>query len=349
MYSIILAGGGGTRLWPLSSPECPKPFVPLINGKSLLEKTYDRLLKFTPPDRIIISVTQELCPLVQKFLPQLSVHQIIIEPTSRNTAPCIALAAWKLAHQDPEAALGFFPADHLFEDEDYFSSVAQAAFKTVIQEDKILVLGIQPHEPSNTYGHLVPQKNAVKTIDTFEVLTGDSFIEKPPLEKSAQLIQKERALFNGGMYFGKASVFMQAYQKYAPDIARNISKCLESEAACQKYYALCDQISIDYAITEKVDSYLIIPTHLDRIDIGNFISLKDIWKKQFKGNFTQGEVYPIESSENIVYAKSKPIVLLGMQETLVVDTDEVLYICPKDKALDVQIARDIYLKKKEQL
>jgi len=343
MKAVILAGGGGTRLWPLSTPEKPKQFQKLVSDKTLLEETIDRL-DFLDPADIYLAINKKHHDLVKNLAPSIPEKNIIIEPALRDTASCIGFAAAIIEKRHPGEVMAVIYADHLIQNKEEFQKNLKIAEKVAQEDDSLNILEVIADEPNTNYGY-VKLGAKVKTLDQTEVYELDSFKEKPDLETAKKFLESGEYLWNTGIYIWKAKTLLQHYKKLAPETYEKLAKMQEAydtedqEKTIQELYPTLEKISIDFAIMEKVDpkEVRIIKADLGWSDIGTW---EAIWKELTKSkdeNTQRGDVQLIGTSGSLVYSDSgKKIAVVGLENVIVVDTKEGLLICKKDESKRVK-------------
>ncbi len=335
-YIAILAGGLGTRFWPKSRSANPKQFLDILGtGKSLLQNTYDRYNKFISNENIFVITTIEYEEQVKTHLPQLPVENILCEPSRKNTAPCVALIAAKLYKKDKNATFMVAPSDHLVSDEESFKNVALNALVFASNNNAFVTLGIKPTYPNTGYGYI--QYNIHNTVEQniFEVKT---FTEKPDLELAKTFVRSGEFVWNAGIFAWKAENILSAFEKYQPEmyelfIAENdaYNTPLEKKAI-QNIYPLCTNISIDYAIMEHAKNVFVIPCSVGWSDLGTWKSAYENMEKDYLENAVKGSnVIVFDSTKNMIdVPENKMVVLQGLDDYIIVDTNDVLIICQKE-------------------
>lgn len=340
-YVAIMAGGIGSRFWPISRKGLPKQFLDILNmGRTLIQNTYDRFATFIPAENIFVVTAIEYKELVQQQLPQLAPENILCEPSRKNTAPCIAYISYKLKQLNPDANLICAPADHLVQDTASFSKICQSALDFTSNIKALVTLGIQPHSPNTGYGYIQYEPMPVSN-NVFKVKT---FTEKPNLELAQTFLASGDFLWNSGIFAWEVTNIVAAFEKFLPEIhevfdaeKENLIGPSEQEAI-NRIYPQCVNISIDYGIMEKADNVYVIPASFGWSDLGTWASAYDTIEKDYFGNAVGGDnVFVVDAVNNMVHAsKEKLIVLQGIENLIVVDTDDVLLICKKENEQDIK-------------
>lgn len=341
-YVAIMAGGVGSRFWPVSRAVLPKQFLDILNtGKSLLQATFDRFAAFVPTENIFVVTTREYADLVEEHLPALNPANILSEPSRKNTAPCIAYISFKLAARNPQASFIVAPADHLVLDPLAFQEVCARALHFVQDNPCLLTLGIQPTYPNTGYGYIQYNHEALVAEGIYKVKT---FTEKPNLELAKTFLASGDFLWNSGIFIWKVHDILHAFEKYMPelfevfDAEKHTMDTFEEEAAIQSIYPQCSNISIDYGVMEKADNVKIMPASFGWSDLGTWNAAYDNMEKDYLGNAVRGDnVMVIDATRNMVYAGHDKLVMLqGMDDFIVVDTKDVLLICRKEKEQEIK-------------
>ncbi len=340
-YVAIMAGGIGSRFWPVSRKGRPKQFLDILNtGQSLLQSTYNRFAEFIPAENIFVVTSAEYETLVQDQLVALPAQNILCEPSRKNTAPCIAYISYRLLQQNPEANLICAPADHLILDGAAFEKVCKKALDFTENIKALVTLGIEPHTPNTGYGYIQFEPMQVSS-DVYKVKT---FTEKPNLELAKTFVASGEFLWNAGIFAWKVKNIVTAFEKLLPEMhevfdaeKENFGTEHEKEAI-EKIYPLCVNISIDYGIMEKAENVYVIPASFGWSDLGTWASAYDTLEKDYFGNAVGGDnVFVVDAVNNMVHAdKDKLVVLQGIENLIVVDTEDVLLICKKENEQDIK-------------
>ena len=330
LYCLIMAGGVGSRFWPLSTEENPKQFLDFLGtGQSLLQMTFARFLNTIPKENIFILTNEAYRSKVIHQL-QVDESQVICEPQRKNTAPCIAFATAKILNKDVNATLVVTPADHLITNEQQFNADLGVAISTAIEEDKLITFGIKPHRPDTGYGY-IEFNVANKAHQVQQVL---QFREKPDINKAEEFLNAGNFYWNSGMFIWRGSVLKKSFEKHCPELFglffANVSvyNTLDEQAFCESSFKECPSISIDYAIMEKEKNVAVILSKFGWSDLGTWGSIQDIREKDSNGNTqNHNDIHFFESKNCFVYSKeNKTILVDGLQNFIVVDTAEKLMI-----------------------
>jgi mannose-1-phosphate guanylyltransferase len=340
-YVAIMAGGIGSRFWPMSRTSFPKQFLDVLNtGKTLIQWTYDRYTKFIPEENIFIVTSEEYVDIVKKQLPNLPVENILAEPSKKNTAPCIAYISFKLAQIDPEACFIVAPSDHLILEQENFEKISLQALDFVSNIKALATLGIKPTHPNTGYGYI--------QYEGLEVAQGiykvKTFTEKPDLEIAESFLASGDFLWNAGIFAWKVSTILTAFEKNQPEMYELFDQekqhfnTPEEAKAIQKIYPQCTNISIDIAIMEKADNVFVIPSSFGWSDLGTWNSAYDNIEKDYFGNAVASDnVIVIDATKCMINApKDKLVVVQGLDDFIIVDTKDVLLICSKEKEQSIK-------------
>lgn len=336
-----MAGGIGSRFWPVSTAEYPKQFHDMLgSGDTLIQKTFNRLHKFIPKENILVLTNESYNDLVLEQLPMLTQDQVVLEPAMRNTAPCILYAALKIKKENPNAVMIVAPSDHWIEDEDAFEDNVKQCFTKCESEDVLCTLGIKPTFPNTGFGYIEYNKNA-----DLEIKKVNQFREKPDYNTAKEFISQGNFLWNAGIFMWSVKTIVDAFKTFQPKQYELFNSGMDDyntpreKDFIAKNYALAENISIDYAILEHSKSIFVLPATFDWNDLGTWGSLYDKLDKNKAENAVVGaKLLDRNSNGNIVRtAKDKVVVLDSLDNYIVVDKEDVLLICPKDKEQDIKI------------
>lgn len=332
-YCVIMSGGVGSRFWPYSRKNLPKQFLDFFGtGRSLLQQTFDRFNKLIPAENILIVTNELYANLVQQQLPQLHPQQILLEPSRRNTAPCIAWASYHIRALNPNANIVVAPSDHLILKEDEFLGAVEKGLEFVAKADKLLTLGIKPNRPETGYGYI--QIAEKESENLYKVKT---FTEKPELELAKLFVASGEFYWNSGLFMWNVNNIIKAIEEYLPDVVMNLKSDVygtsEEMAFINEHFPACTNVSIDFGVMEKAENVYVLLGDFGWSDLGTWGSLYDLSKKDEDGNVTlkcHTQLY--DSQDNIIVLPSgKLAVVAGMKGYLIAESDNVLLICPKDE------------------
>ena len=340
-YVAIMAGGIGSRFWPISRANYPKQFLDILNtGRTLIQATYDRFAKFIPPENIYIVTLAQYKEIIEEQLPGISSDNILYEPSRKNTAPCVAYISYKLLELNEAANLICAPADHIVLDGAGFEKACLDALKFTAHIKALLSIGIKPTHPNTGYGYIQHDQHAVGE-NIYKVKT---FTEKPDLQLAKTFMASGDFLWNAGVFIWQVKNIIRAIEIHLPEIHEafeneksNFNTVNEKEAI-ERVYPQCVNISIDYGVMEKADNGYVIPASFGWSDLGTWTSVYDNTEKDYLGNAVVGNnVVVIDATNNIVHADNKKLVLLqGLDDFVIADTKDVLLICKKDKEQEIK-------------
>ena len=334
-YCVIMCGGVGSRFWPYSRADRPKQFIDFFGtGRSLLQMSYDRILPIVPKENVIIVTNERYAPLVAEQLPEIDPSNILLEPARRNTAPCIAWAAYHIAARDPEASMIVTPSDHLITRENVFEQCVETGFDFIEQHDALLTFGIKPVRPETGYGYIQIGDPVTETISKVK-----TFTEKPNLELAKVFLESGEFFWNSGIFLWTAKSIIKAIHDYVPDLAAAFDAgkadfgTATETAFIDQNFASCPAISIDFAVMEKADNVYVQKVSFGWNDLGTWSALYDNSPKNQAANVTQTcKVLAYESTGNIFAVKDdKLVVVQGLENYIIADSGDVLLICPKSE------------------
>lgn len=347
-YAIIMAGGIGSRFWPISRTSHPKQFIDILGtGKTLIQHTYDRFLKICPQENIYIVTNEIYSGLVKEQLPGIGDQQILTEPVMRNTAPCVAYGCFKIESLNPNAAIVVAPSDHLILDEAAFIATIEKSLITAIDNDCLITLGIKPSRPDTGYGYIQYTDTAINS-DFHKVKT---FTEKPSLEIAKTFIQSGDFLWNAGIFVWSAKAIVSAYSNYLPDMndvfteARPVYNTSEEKSYIHAAYQQCTNISIDYGIMEKAPNVYVLPSEFGWSDLGTWASIYQLAEKDYAGNamIPADKVIMYDSSNCMVNVpEDKLVIIKGLHDFIIVESNNTLMISPRSEEQGVkQVVADV--------
>jgi mannose-1-phosphate guanylyltransferase len=335
-YVAIMAGGIGSRFWPMSRLDFPKQFLDILNtGRTLIQSTYDRFAKFIPAENIYIVTFDHYKDIVAQQLPELKKENILSEPSRKNTAACVAYVSYKLHELNPDANLICAPADHIILNTEEFENICAHALEFTSHIKALITLGIKPTYPNTGYGYIQYEQQAVSE-NVYKVKT---FTEKPDKELADTFIASGDFLWNAGIFVWQVKNVLKSFEKFLPemyevfDAEKAYFNTDQEQQAIERIYPQCVNTSIDYGVMEKADNVYVIPSSFGWSDLGTWTSVYDNLEKDYLENAVSGtNVIIIDATKNVVHADNqKLIVLQGLDDFIVVDTKDVLLICKKDK------------------
>ena len=346
LCALIMAGGKGTRFWPLSTEEKPKQFLNLIGEETMIQMTVNRIKPIIPIERVFVCTGEMYVDLVKEQLPELPEQNIIIEPEGRNTAPCIALSAFIIKKYYKDANMIVLPSDHLISDEDEFRNVIKNADEFVKEnKEAIITLGMEPTRAETGYGYIRYGKDE-KVINNHKVIKVDAFVEKPNKEKAKAYIKEGNYLWNGGMFLWGADNILNQIEKYSNDTYKAL-KDIETVAneeiqeLINNNYHKTEAISIDYAVMEKSDSIYVVPSRFGWDDVGSWEALDRYREKDEKGNVLVGSAKVVDSHGNLVISSSQDIVVEGLKDIYVIENDGKILVGHKSNVANVKELKKI--------
>ena len=339
-YAILMAGGVGSRFWPVSTQDFPKQFHDMLGtGETLIQKTFNRLSNFIPKENIFILTNERYNDLVFEQLPEVTKRQVVLEPAMRNTAPCILYAALKIQKENKEAVMIVAPSDHWIEDEKAFTQNVKKAFDYCSANDALMTLGITPTFPNTGYGYIEYDKTNSQDIKVV-----NQFREKPDYKTAKDFIAKGNFVWNAGIFIWSVKSVISAFNNNQPELYRLFEQGIEvyntdfEDDFIRDNYSKSENISVDYAIMEKSNNVYVLPATFDWNDLGTWGSLYDKLKKDSENNaVVNAKLLAKKASGNMIRSKKdKIIVIEGLNDYIIVDKDEVLLIFPKAKEQDIK-------------
>lgn len=339
-YAIIMAGGVGSRFWPVSTTEFPKQFHDMLgSGQTLIQKTYSRLSSLIPQENIFILTNANYNDIVLEQLPQIKPNQVLLEPAMRNTAPCIAYASWKIKKMNPEALMVVAPSDHWIENEKAFCDNLEKSFQFCEANNVLMTLGITPTFPNTGFGYIEydkTDKNGIKKVHQFR--------EKPNYETAKSFLHAGNFLWNAGIFIWSVKAVTEAFEKFQSQMSELFLQGYDAyntnneRSFVEQNYAKAENISIDYALMENADNVYVLPATFDWNDLGTWGQLHEkLEKDDYKNGVINAKVILENASNNIVRTDAEKIVVIdGLHDYIIVDKADVLLIYPKSKEQDIK-------------
>lgn len=330
-----MAGGIGSRFWPMSTEDCPKQFIDVLGcGRTLLQLTIDRFAGICPMENVWVLTSERYASLVKEQLPMIPECNILKEPCRRNTAPCIAYAAWKIKKRDPNANMVVTPSDHFVANVPEFQRVIKSSLTFVSGSDAILTLGIKPTRPETGYGYIeaVLGNSAMSNKEIFRV---DSFKEKPSLDVAQAYVAKNNFYWNSGIFIWNVSTIVNAFRVYQSPIASVFESLMpyyytsEEQERVNELFPECRNISVDYAIMERADEIFVFPSSFGWSDLGTWMSLHGNMQKDVNGNVAIGADINFSDSHNCIVnvRGERKVVVIGMNDCIVAENEGNLLVC----------------------
>jgi mannose-1-phosphate guanylyltransferase len=356
-YTVIMAGGVGTRFWPMSKTNRPKQFIDVLGvGKTLIRLTFERFNKISPAENIYVVTNEIYKDLVLEQLPELTEKQVLLEPARRNTAPCVAYANYKIKEENPDAVVVVAPSDHIILKEDEFVKDIETAMKAAANNDWLLTLGIKPSRPDTGYGYIQFQEEKIYPDDT-RLRKVKTFTEKPNLEIAKKFIESGDFLWNSGIFIWSLKSIMKAFETHLDEVdslfktgVGKYNTGAETEFIA-KTYEVCTNVSIDYGVMEKADNVYVLSVDFGWSDLGTWGSLYTIRDKDENGNAVVGDNVMLYDSENCIVhvPKDKLVVLQGLNDYIVVEEEGTLLVCRKEDEQQIrQFVNDVKIEKGDQ-
>lgn len=340
-YAIIMAGGIGSRFWPMSRTNCPKQFLDILGtGRTLLQSTYDRFSDFIMNDNIYVITSEEYIDIVKEQLQNIPLENIIGEPERKNTAPCVAYISQKLQLLNPESNLIIAPSDHLISNQGVFRDACIQGLNFTAENNAFVTLGIEPSSPNTGYGYI---KTKLET-ELDNIFPVEKFTEKPNLEKALVYYRDFNYFWNSGIFIWKSSDIIAAFETYMPEliqlfqVEKNRMNTSQEKEAVKSIYEKCPSISIDYAIMEHAENVYLIPAKFEWSDLGTWNSAWDNYSKDEYENASIGQNNMlIDSKGCMVHSSDKKLIVLGgMEDTIVVNTADTILICKRENEQQIK-------------
>lgn len=346
LCALIMAGGKGTRFWPLSTEEKPKQFLNLIGEETMLQMTVNRIKPIIPIERIFVCTGEMYVDLVKEQLQELPERNIIVEPEGRNTAPCIALSAMVIERYYKNSNMIVLPSDHLIKDEEEFRDTLLAADNFIkLKDNAIVTLGMNPTRPETGYGYIKYSNEVLKSND-FRVIKVDRFVEKPNLETAKEYLREGNYLWNGGMFIWSINNIINQIKIYLPDTYNALIELIKvSEDNLQESinnsYKNTEAVSIDYALLEKSKDVYVIPSNFGWDDVGSWEALDRYREKDDFGNVLVGKSKAIKANNNLVISSNNRVIVEGLNDIYVIETDGKVLIGNKSNVANVKELKSI--------
>jgi mannose-1-phosphate guanylyltransferase len=338
-YAVVMAGGSGTRFWPLSRRKHPKQLLELFGSGTLLEQTVERLRPLIPPERVYVYTNELVWREVCRRLPKIPRAQIVAEPASRNTAPTLGVAAHGICRRDPQGLMVVLPADHTIAKPAEFLRVLRAGCETADVAGRSVVIGLKPTRPDTGFGYVRLGAREARTWGQ-EIYPVEKFTEKPPLAVARRYVASKRYLWNGGMFIWRASTLLENFAKYQPRMADQLARLaaaggIRSAKTFRRLFPQFEKVSIDYAIMEKIPDIHAVAADIGWNDVGSWEVVYGLSAKDNEANVRPQRSLCLDSRGNMIVAKRSFVVTVGIQDLVIVETDDALLVCPRERSQQV--------------
>lgn len=341
IFNVIMAGGGGTRFWPISRQASPKQLLNLSGVDTLINETIDRISSISDKDSLYIVTNETQSELLKETVQDKCIHaNVLQEPSARNTAAAIGFAAFNILKKHGDGIMCVYPADHYIKDEDGYVDVIKSAIKVASENDKLVTIGITPTFPSTGYGYINFDKDENYNNIAYKVL---EFVEKPNYEKAKSYIKSQKYVWNSGMFVWKVSKILEDFKRYLPKVYDKLEQLSQyigtdkEDEMIKKIYPTIPSISIDYGIMERSDDVVVVPGEFGWNDVGSWDVLGAIYDTDEQGNIKRGETITINTENSVVYSEDKLIATVGIKDLIVVSTEDAVMVCKKENAQDVKL------------
>jgi len=348
LYALIMAGGSGTRLWPCSREGCPKQLLGLLSERTMLQEAYQRIAPLVSDEKVFVVTSEAYVQAVREQIPQLPAVNIIGEPEGHGTAPCIGLSALYLRRLDPEGVMAVLTADHYIEKADELRRALRAAAE-VAEEGHLVTLGIHPNRPATGYGY-IEQGEKLAQISGLDVYRVNKFTEKPDLATARTFVRSGRYYWNSGMFIWKVSTILREFERLMPRLYAQLMEIdaalgtAQERAVLERVWPQVENETIDYGIMERAEDVAVIPVDIGWSDVGDWTALSELLPPDEEGNVIVGEHVGLDTRRCMIHGSRRLVATIGLEDMIVVDTEDALLICPKERAQDV---RDLVRRLKE--
>ena len=345
--ALIMAGGEGTRFWPLSRKDNPKQFLKLNDDqKTMLQETVERINELVPIEQVFIATNEVYQEAIKNQLDGIPSENIIVEPMKRNTAACIGLSSVVIEDKYPGSTMIVLPADHLIKDENKFINILNKAVLTAEAGRNLVTLGIKPTHPETGYGY-IHYGDELHAIDEDQIFEVENFTEKPDLKTAKEFLEDGNYLWNSGMFIWQLESILYNIEKYLPEMYDSLLKIKKSlgtdseKKVIRNEFEKMDSVSIDYGIMEKAEDIFVIPGSFGWDDLGSWPALERVKKVDDDGNVVIGKHYGIDTTNSIIHSPDKVVTTIGLDDVVIVNTEDAILICNKKRAQEVKEIRNI--------
>ncbi|MBI4492927.1 MAG: mannose-1-phosphate guanylyltransferase [Chloroflexi bacterium] len=333
LFVTILAGGSGTRLWPLSRKDRPKQFLSLLSERSLIQETVDRVRPLVAPERTLVVTERSQASALRAQLPELPPENVLVEPVQRGTAGAIALAAFHIHRQQPHAVMASLHSDHLIPDAEGFRRTLLAAARVAQQGERLMTIGVEPTFPSTQLGY-IQRADQIGVQDDFPVYAVQRFVEKPHLEQAQAYLASGQYVWNSGLFIWRVDTILACFERLLPDIYRPLSRA--DPSTLEAIYPTLPQATIDVGIMERASSVGMVPARFAWSDIGSWAELWDALPKAGGDNVVRGQHLGVDTQRSLVHATSRLVATVGVEDLVIVETPDVVLVCPRHRAQEVR-------------
>lgn len=335
MYVVILAGGSGTRFWPLSRRNRPKQFLRLLSDRSMIQSTVDRLLPLVSPDHVFIVTAREHVPLVEEHLPEIPPENILGEPHGRNTAAAVAWAAREIERNESAATMLVLAADHHILNPDMFRRAALRAVDVANQRRGLVLFGLEPEGPRTQYGYILPEPDPIDS-DIPHAYSVRRFHEKPPEAVAREYLSSSPCFWNSGMFCWRVDTVLEELTRCAPDVLTSVDEAIACDPSVfADAYGKIPSISIDHALIERTDRAFVIDSGIQRIDLGSWATVGTLWTKDDVGNSTIGDTALFDTRDSVLSSEGVLTAAIGVENLVIVVTGNAVLVCDRNRANEV--------------
>lgn len=352
-FAVIMAGGVGTRFWPRSRERSPKQFLEILGGGTMIENTLSRLKPLVDQNKVFVVTNRIQADIVRQLVPEMPSSNVLAEPIGRNTAACVGLSALWINRVDPDALMVVLPADHIVQNTEEFLRILQLALRVAQEKDALVTIGIKPTHPETGYGYI---QSAEEEIDRNEyrsqgVYRVKTFAEKPNLETAERFLQSGDFLWNSGIFVWKASVILRELELHLPELHEqllNVRKSIGTpvyEQTLEHAYRIIRSISIDYGIMEKAGNVYVVKGDFGWSDVGSWDEVVRLTPTDDAGNSIRGRTILVDSNNNYVDAGKKIVATIGVDDLIIISTDDAILVCKKERSQEVKEVVDFIRRK----
>lgn len=342
LHAVIMAGGVGTRFWPLSRSKNPKQLLRFFDEQSMIQKTVARLESLIPPERVVVVTHALQADEIRRQLPRVPPQNVLVEPIGRNTAPCIGLAAVHIVRRDPEAVMAVLAADHLIEPSEEFCRAIDFGARMALESDVLVTMGIPPTRPETGYGYIQFITEASIRDGALTAHRVKTFAEKPNLATAQRFLQSGDFLWNSGMFIWRASTILSLMETLLPEMHQGLSEIsmtvgtAEYDRELDRVYRIFKSVSIDYGVMEHANNVMVIRAPFSWNDVGSWEEVYQLTDKDAHANGVRGEAVLQDVERSLIFSPKKLVAAVGVSDIIIVETEDALLVCRRDRAQDVK-------------